>query len=112
MIRKDSTEINPYILSDETHHQVHRSHYVLGESRYRNLQDKRIESNNKIKEYAASLGVEFEIPQPDVQGILDKMEAMRIYNSNRAKYDAALEEVFAKCPPEMVIAYIDGLSKS
>lgn len=111
MIRKDSSEINPFILSDEAHHQVHKSHYVLGETRYRDLQDKRKAANQKVLELAAKLGVDFKIPEPDVEGILEHIELMKIYNENRQQYDEALSKVFAKCPPEMVIAYLDNIPR-
>lgn len=109
MIRLDSKDINPYILSDDAHFQVHKSHYVLDEGRYRDLQKKRIESNKKVLDLAKRLGVDFEIPQPDVEGTMRKIAAKQLYAENKEYYDECLEKVFAVCPVPMVLDYLKNL---
>lgn len=109
MIRHDSKDINPYILSDEAHFQVTRSHYVIDEGHYRDLQRKRLESNKKIMDFAASLGVDFVIPQPDVEGTMKRIAAQQLYLENREYYDACVDKVLAVCPAPMILEYLKSL---
>lgn len=109
MVRMDSKDINPYILNDDTNYKVNKSHYVIDEGQYRELHRKRTEAMQQVQALADRLGVDFTIPEPDVDGSLHKLKMYKEYMSNKEMYDEAFEQIFAICTPEMVLEYLKKL---
>ncbi|QOI71129.1 hypothetical protein pEaSNUABM12_00191 [Erwinia phage pEa_SNUABM_12] len=107
MIRKDSTEINPYILDEDTRYKVNMTHFTLGEGGLRNMQQRHHDRLAKVKELAESLGVEYTPCLPSPEDIIKKTEMIKVYHENKELYDSVLEQVLSICTAEEVLDFLE-----
>jgi hypothetical protein len=106
MKRPDSSEINAYILDEETHFKVNKSHFTLGERKLREMHDRNAARLQKVKDLAASLGVEYTPCLPTAESIIERTELIQKYHENKEFYDNILGQVLSVCTPEEVLQFI------
>ena len=106
MKRKDSSDINAYILDEETHFKVNMSHFTLGERKVREMHDRHAARMQRVKDLAESLGVEYEPSLPTADSVLERTELIRKYHERKEFYDEILDKVLSVCTHEEVLQFI------
>lgn len=109
MIRKDSSEINPYILDEDTRYKVNKSHFTLGDRHLRDMQERHHARLDKVKKLAEQLGVDYIPCEPEVQQVLKRTETMQEYYKNKEKYDSMVSELLEISSPEIILECIKEL---
>ncbi|EBS4516790.1 hypothetical protein DQT32_05180 [Salmonella enterica subsp. enterica serovar Braenderup] len=109
MIRKDSSEINPYILDEDTRYKVNKSHFTLGDRHLREMQERHHARLDKVKKLAEQLGVEYTPCEPEVQEVIKRTETMQEYYRNKEKYDSMVNELLEISSPDVVLECIREL---
>lgn len=107
MINGGLSEINPYILDEDTRYKVNMTHFVLGEGELRNMQQRHYERLEKVKVLAESLGVTYTPCLPLADDIIKKTEMIKVYHENKELYDSVLEQVLSICTPEEVLEFLE-----
>lgn len=107
MKKQDSSDINAYILDEDTHYKVNKSHFTLGERNIRDMQQRHQDRLRKVKELAEQLGVQYEPCLPAPEEVINKTELVQKYYQNKELYDSVLGEVLTVCTPEDVMKFID-----
>ncbi|SOK58999.1 hypothetical protein [Yersinia phage fHe-Yen9-03] len=107
MVRKDSSEINPYILDEDTRYKVNMTHFTLGEGGLRNMQQRHHDRLAKVKELAESLGVEYNPSLPSPDDIIKRVEMMQVYHENKELYDSIISKVLTVCSHEEVLEFLE-----
>lgn len=108
MKREDSTSINAYILNEDTRYKVNMSHFTLGESNIRDMQDRHAARLQKVKELAESLGVDYTPSLPEPETVIKHKELVQKYQEHSEDYNDILKQVLSVCTPEEVIEFIDN----
>lgn len=107
MKKQDSSDINAYILDEDTHYKVNKSHFTLGERNIRDMHQRHQERLKKVQDLAKQLGVEYEPCLPSAAEVINHTELVQKYYQNKELYDSVLGEVLSVCTPEEVLKFID-----
>lgn len=107
MRKQDSSDINAYILDEDTHYKVNKSHFTLGERNIRDMQQRHQDRLKKVQELAEQLGVDYKPCLPSSDEVIKHTELVQKYYQNKELYDSVLGEVLSVCTPEEVTKYID-----
>lgn len=107
MKKQDSSDINAYILDEDTHYKVNKSHFTLGERNIRDMQQRHQDRLKKVKELAEQLGVPYEPCLPSADEVIHRSELVQKYYQNKELYDSVLGKILTICTPEDVVKYID-----
>lgn len=96
-MKKDSlvqleTDINPYMMDEDTRRKLNTTHYVLGEGKYRELQERKHQRDLKRKQLAESLGVTVQYELTPKEEVLSDKERKEIYAKNKEEIDYLVSE--------------------
>lgn len=108
MKKQDSLDINPYILDEDTHYKVNKSHFTLGERNIRDMQQRHQDRLDKVKRLAKELGVEYTPTLPTPDEVMHHMQLVKNYQENKELYDSVLGQVLSVCTPEEVVEFINA----
>lgn len=108
LIKSDSSDINPYILDEDTRYKLNKTHYVLGENRYRDLQNRHHDRLARVQKLAEELGVEITpVKLPSPADVINHLELVNEYRKNKEVYDEAFRKVYEVCTEEQLLAFLE-----
>lgn len=113
MMKKDSLvkmeydDLNPYILDDSVRKKLNTTHYVLGEERYRDLQNRHKARLDRLNEIANKFNVKLE-NTVDIDDVIHETELSIEYFKNKEKYDNLVNDMLKHMTPEQLY---NGLEK-
>jgi hypothetical protein len=96
-MKKDSlvqleTDINPYMMDEDTRRKLNTTHYVLGEGKYREMQERKHQRDLKRQELANKLGVEVEYKLTSKEDVMLEKSRKQIYSENKTEIDELINE--------------------
>ena len=107
------SEINSYLLNEETRRKINHSHFELGEGKVRELHNRHKERLKRVEELAKELGVEYNPVLESAEEIIKQKELIQKYYEDKEKYDSVLNPLLEILDPEIVLKFIEKqLNKS
>lgn len=91
LVKMGYDDLNPYILDESTRKKLNSTHFVLGEERYRELQNKHHLRLKHLEEVAKKFNVELKEPV-DIDIIMQETERTLEYFRRKAEYDAIINK--------------------
>ena len=105
----DLGDINPYVLDEETRYMLKTSHYVLGETKYRELQERAHQRKLKREQMAKSLGVDIAEKLTDKEAVFKKVDCTFKYLENREEYDQVINQALQSMSAQQLHDFLESV---